>query len=684
MLRPSAIFIGIAATTLVSVGCATAHVSTDQLPLRRVVVYRNGVGYFERAGQVEAEEVTFKVRRSRVGDFLATLAIVERGGSSVRSASFPLELDDETPSDPEPPHPFLKPLPASGPAPKVDPDPLRKVVLRLDGKEHDLAIGYVVETPVWRPSYRLVVHPNGQADLQAWGIVQNLSGEAWEDVRLTLVAGAPLAFESTLGDPVIPRRPVVTDTGEVIAAVPEGETSVEEKQAETDRYGGEYGAPPPPPAPMGDYAPAEPAADEMSEGERDDDGAAPGGYGRGGGGMAAKPKKAPMRLSASSGPKAEAADMPAAAAPPMSRAAARRQALEEARRSGLSQPRRVSALAAVAVESGTTRYDIPDPVTIPDESATMVLLVSQRVPGEAVFLFAPDGGVPDSATHPFRVARFTNATRGMLERGPIAVFEKGSFLGQGLVESLPKNAKATVPFALERSLAVESKREYEELGARIHKIEAGMLTIDRDAATRTIYTARNGDEHPAKLLIKHPRISGTQLHKPLPGTEDNLGTGSALIPIQVKAHGRAELTVDERQPQTRVVDWLDPLADEAVQGYLADSRANADAARRLRELWVVRAERVKLSDERGKLMQEQQELTQATYETRRNLDAIEKNAQAGDLRGKLMRRLTEWSGRLEQITKRLVELNMALSEAEVRFRDGVREIKILEPLPRKE
>src|SRR3974390_3076153 len=84
----------------------------------------------------------------------------------------------------------------------------------------------------------------------------------------------------------------------------------------------------------------------------------------------------------------------------------------------LSPPRSLRSLAAVAVEGGTTRYDRRLPVTIPDRSATMVMLLSRRVSGEALFLFAPDGGVPDSVSHPFRVARFTNGADGALERGP--------------------------------------------------------------------------------------------------------------------------------------------------------------------------------------------------------------------------------------------------------------------------
>ena len=52
---------------------------------------------------------------------------------------------------------------------------------------------------------------NGESYLQAWGVVQNLSGEDWTNVRLSLVAGAPLAFEAQLGEAIIPERPVVTD-----------------------------------------------------------------------------------------------------------------------------------------------------------------------------------------------------------------------------------------------------------------------------------------------------------------------------------------------------------------------------------------------------------------------------------------------------------------------------------------
>jgi hypothetical protein len=660
-------------------GCARGpDIASPELPLRRVVVYRNGVGYFERGGEVDGEEVSFKMRQRMVGDFLATLAIVERGGSSLKAASFPLEVDKNDPVAQDPR--FGRMLEAwshPGEPPKA-PDPsnerLRKVRLSLDGKEHDLAIGYVAATPLWRPSYRVVVGKGG-ADLQVWGIVQNLSGEDWKNVELTLVAGAPIAFESTLGEAITPTRPVITDTGEIIAQVPEGMTTYAEGPGgAVDRYAPEEEKPPA--APAAEAAPAD--ADEGYA----YDGSMPSGSakadakkGRAAGGAA--PKKAAM-------PTRAPAPAPPPPPPAVQREAARRAAMNELSKQGLSAPRSVSALAAVAVGGGTTRYKIPGEVTVPDESATMVLLVSRKVPGESVFLFAPDGGVPDSSAHPFRVVRFENATAGLLERGPIAVFGEGQFLGQGMLDPLPPKGKATVPFALDRSIAVTSERQSTEQGARLFRIEAGALYIERDSVTKTTYKVASGSDETSKLIVRHARMSSARLFKPPAGTEDDLASATALVPIPLKPHGRAELVVDERQAMQQAMDWLHPLADEAVKAYLADSRADRGVAQKLSEAWSLRDALKKAADQVDALQTEQQELEKSSRETRLSLEAIEKNNQAADLRVKLTRRLAEVTTRLDQITKKLIEVRLALGEAQVRFKEAIREVKLPGPLPPRE
>src|SRR5512147_1514415 len=88
---------------VVVAGCATPKVvAPEELPLKRVAIYRNGVGYFERSGKVRAEHLQFHVKPQHVGDFLASLAVMEKGGSSVRAATFPLHVERETPPPPGP------------------------------------------------------------------------------------------------------------------------------------------------------------------------------------------------------------------------------------------------------------------------------------------------------------------------------------------------------------------------------------------------------------------------------------------------------------------------------------------------------------------------------------------------------------------------------------------------------
>ena len=639
---------------LLLTGCGRSAIVASNLPLQHVVVYRNGVAYFERGGQIDEPEVRFKMKEGEVGDFLATLAVMERGGSSVRAAAFPLHSDDD--GEPKPRWKMTE----------DEKKGLRTVVLSLDGKEHDLAVGYVAESPVWRPSYRLVVQPSGEADLQAWGIVQNLSGEDWKDVKLTLVAGAPLAFEATLGTPVIPPRPTVTDSGEVIASVPHAETSLNQQEAAP-------APPPPPPAVAAEMMEEEgdaPADLKKSDKDSSRTRGPMGGAGGGGGAASGPAPKRPMKVATLT-----AGNKPIAAPTTGEK--------NEVARRELSRPRDLRSLAAVAQEGGATRYDIPTTINVPDRSATMVMLLSQRVPGEAIFLFAPDGGVQDSASHPFRVASFANKTPGALERGPIAVFEKGSFLGQGMVDPLPIGATATVPFALERSVAVDQERKYDELGERVAKIENAELTVERDGVTKTIYRVRNGGDQPAKVLVKHPRINGARLFSPPKDTEDNVGTGSALVPMTVAPRQTTELLVDERATLRRQADWFSVIADNAIKAYLADPRSDKAIAQKLSAAWVTRDQIVKLVEQRQKLAQEQMNLQAQTEETRRNIKAIEKNVTAAALRDRLTKRLGEMALRLDEITKQLVETDAKLAELRVTFKEAIRDIKVVEtPAPK--
>ncbi len=61
------------------------------LQLSKVVLYRNGVGYFERGGHVSGDTLTIRVRKDQVNDLLKSLTVVEKKGGRAVSISMPLD-----------------------------------------------------------------------------------------------------------------------------------------------------------------------------------------------------------------------------------------------------------------------------------------------------------------------------------------------------------------------------------------------------------------------------------------------------------------------------------------------------------------------------------------------------------------------------------------------------------------
>jgi hypothetical protein len=76
--------------------------------------------------------------------------------------------------------------------------------------ERRVRIGYVVETPIWKTSYRLLLGDSGAASkLQGWAIVENQTESDWNGVSLALVSGRPISFMMDLYQPLYASRPTV-------------------------------------------------------------------------------------------------------------------------------------------------------------------------------------------------------------------------------------------------------------------------------------------------------------------------------------------------------------------------------------------------------------------------------------------------------------------------------------------
>src|SRR5579863_8689539 len=261
------------------------------LPVRRVVLYKNGVGYFEHIGRVRGnEDIHIDFTSGQLNDALASLTVLDLDGGRISGVSYnstdPLDkrlgalrlpLDEQTSVSK-----FLDALRGSrlevsggadpvtgrllsverktrtaggttlevdiisvvtdgGEIREVEVTPttrvrladtgmhgemnrylsllasereqdVRRMTLATTGAgERQLFVSYISEVPVWKTTYRLVLssETGKKPLLQGWAIVDNTVGEDWNNVNLSLVAGAPQSFIQQLSQPYYGRRAVV-------------------------------------------------------------------------------------------------------------------------------------------------------------------------------------------------------------------------------------------------------------------------------------------------------------------------------------------------------------------------------------------------------------------------------------------------------------------------------------------
>src|SRR5947199_699179 len=89
----------------------------------------------------------------------------------------------------------------------------KAVSLHFSGEgKRKVEVGYVIENPIWKTSYRLVLGKDGgekKPYLQGWAVVENPTDEDWHGVAMALVSGRPISFKMDLYNPLYMSRPTV-------------------------------------------------------------------------------------------------------------------------------------------------------------------------------------------------------------------------------------------------------------------------------------------------------------------------------------------------------------------------------------------------------------------------------------------------------------------------------------------
>jgi len=628
------------------------------LPIRRVVLYKHGVGYFERRGKVSGSEMLlFDFKARDMNDVLKSMTVLDLSGGSVSAVSYdstkPLEqlLQEATIRIPDSGSLTallgqikgarvrlrvgkeqlveglivgLESLPvAEGKAAVHKPfltllvgaslrsfdlldvaeltflddtvrkdlefylatvlssykkDTKRLSVLTAGEGERELFVSYVLEAPVWKTSYRILLDEEQPPLLQGWAVVDNTGDEDWEDVDLALISGLPVSFVHDLYNPRYMRRPEVVVQTEAAAApvIPE------------EAYGAAPAAAPMMAAPQSGVMKEELVADDEED--------SPARY-------------MSIRM--------------------------RREAVE-----------RSVAVKTLTKEVGDLfEYRVDHPVTVHRNQSALVPILHRPFEGRRVLLY-------NRATrekNPMACIELTNTTGLTLEGGPVTVTDGDTYVGEAMLDTMKPDDKRFVPYAVELGCTVSVDDTSEQGPVRKVVVTRGVLSAEFYTFRRTRYTVHNKAKQARTLYVEHPR-TGWQLQE---GQEPAETTDNFWrFKRELAAGASEELFVTEYSGGQRNWFFSGTTTDEVLflleSGFI-DERV-AEAAR---EIISLRERGAQLGEEEKRLNAEREQLFKDQERIRANVDSLKSGASQRELAERFVTKLNEQEDRLEAIAREL-------------------------------
>ena len=188
--------------------------------------------------------------------------------------------------------------------------------------------------------------------------------------------------------------------------------------------------------------------------------------------------------------KARTMQAPAAPAPARQMAAIRDEELS---------PSSIVASAAAQELGELFEYRIAQPVTIEKSESAMLPFLQQAITGRKLLIYSDH-----SSQHPTNAAELTNSSSKTLDGGPITVYDGGAYGGEALMETVKAGDKRLISYAVD--LGTRITEAFGSQAAIVREIQAnrGILTTKLAAEETRTYTVRNVDQKSKTLIIEHP------------------------------------------------------------------------------------------------------------------------------------------------------------------------------------
>jgi len=485
-----------------------------------------------------------------------------------------------------------------------------------EGKQQ-VALGYIVETPVWKTSYRLVLDDQEKPLLQGWAIVENTTDGDWKDVSLSLVSGQPISFIQDLYTPLYVQRQVVRPElyATLRAQAYEAEMILEEQTVDEVRKLTRR---------SGRKAPAEGRAREL------------------GARRAAMPQAARLADKAEGGA--------------FNRDAAKR-------------------LQASAGKAGAVaelfEYPIAGKATLERQKSAMFLIVAGDIEAERLSIFDP--GTHDK--FPLNGLEMTNSTGLYLMQGPITVFDGGTYAGDARITDIPLGDKRLLSYSLDQKREVAVTRPSRDTDLVSLKIIRGVLIATRKYQRERLYTVNNKDPKERVVLIQYPYESDWTLVEPKgekPATASLYRFRVTVPGKKGDRNGVERLKVLEEQ----TVDQRIYLTSESPNTIRVYVRSNKASPALIKALQAILDQKAQIADLKKQVADKQKEIAEIERDqsrTRQNMGVLDKN---NPLYAKYLKIWEEQENKLETLRKDIKDLEKQVNDKQKQMMKDIQALNV--------
>jgi hypothetical protein len=289
-------------------------------------------------------------------------------------------------------------------------------------------------------------------------------------------------------------------------------------------------------------------------------------------------------------------------------------------------------------------YEIEHPVTIRRNQSALVPIVLRAFEGRPVLLYNKE----TRAVNPMRCVEFKNTTGLTLEGGPVTVLEGGSYVGEAMLDTLKPDEPRLVPYAVELGVRVlDNVDSHDEKVYRV-VIRKGVLKTHYSHVQQTTYTLNNKSDTEQTVYLDHPRSGGDwklfETAEPHETTENYWRFRFALPARQV-----TQFAVRQRR-KLHQSQGLADTSDQQLAFWLEQKYLDARTERMLRQVMELRQQAAGIEEQIQQLEKERGAIHEEQKRIRENLQALGDRPSEKELRERFVRTLNQQEDRLEQIT----------------------------------